>query len=109
VPEQTDAQAWDDGATDPATPDLLVPAMTEDVPDELESLAAAQMLTVNARRVVLAGTIAFGVAFVALLPFWSWLGSHDHRVWLWTSMTGAVLGALSLPLVDRHRRLGRLG
>lgn len=78
----------------------------EAVPPEA---VAAQMLTVDARRVVLLGTVAFAVSFLALLPAWSWLGSHHHRVWLWTALVGALLGIISLPLVSRHKGLGRLG
>ncbi|HEY0169276.1 MAG TPA: DUF2530 domain-containing protein [Jatrophihabitans sp.] len=79
------------------------PASTPDGPNDV------QMLSVNARRVVLAGTAAFGLAFVVLLPFWSWLGEHDHRVWLWTALAGTVLGLLALPLVRKHTGEGRLG
>lgn len=68
-----------------------------------------EMLSVDARRVVLAGTAAFALAFVLLLPFWSWLGDHGHRVWLWTALSGTVLGLLALPLVRKHTDQGRLG
>jgi len=67
------------------------------------------MLKVNARRVILLGTGLFFLAFLALLPFWTWLGTHDHRVWLWTALAGWVLGLLSLPLVGKHAGEGRLG
>jgi hypothetical protein len=68
-----------------------------------------KMMAVDARRVVLAGTVAFGLAFVVLLPFWSWLGEHGHRVWLWTALAGTVLGLVALPLVRKHTGEGRLG
>jgi len=67
------------------------------------------MLSVNARTVMLVGTALFLVAFLVLLPFWSWLGSHDHRVWLWTALAGWLLGLTSLPLVRKHTGEGRLG
>ncbi len=67
------------------------------------------MLSVNARTVMLIGTGLFGLAFLVLLPFWSWLGEHGHRVWLWTALAGAVLGLMSLPLVRKHTGEGRLG
>lgn len=66
-------------------------------------------MTVDARRVLLAGTAAFGLAFLVLLPFWTWLGEHGHRVWLETALAGTVLGLLALPLVRKHRDEGRLG
>jgi hypothetical protein len=79
----------------------------QDGPAEL--LAAAQMLSVDARKVVLAGIVAFALAVGVLLPCWSWLGSHHHRVWLWTAVAGVALGLLALPLVSKHTGEGRLG
>jgi hypothetical protein len=67
------------------------------------------MLSVNARKVVFIGTSLFFVTFLVLLPFWSWLGEHQHRVWLWTALSGAVLGLLALPLIRKHTGEGRLG
>lgn len=78
-------------------------------PDARAGLDGTQMMAVDARRVVLAGTVAFGLAFLILLPFWSWLGEHQHRVWLWTALAGTVLGLLALPLVRKHTGEGRLG
>jgi hypothetical protein len=70
---------------------------------------AAQMLTVDARRVVLVITGLYLLASLALLPFWGWLGRHDHRVWLWTALAGTALGLLALPLIRKHTGEGRLG
>ena len=33
----------------------------------------------NARRIVLGGTVLFFVAFLVLLPFYRWLGEHDPK------------------------------
>ena len=74
-----------------------------------DALAAAQMQSVNARSVIAAGTALFAAAFVVLLFFWSWLGQHDHRSWLWTALAGAVLGLVSFPLIRKHTGEGRLG
>jgi hypothetical protein len=73
------------------------------------ALPAAQMLSVDARKVILLGTVGFFLAFLVLLPFWGWLGAHDHRVWLWTALAGGVLGLVSLPLIHKHSAEGRLG
>jgi hypothetical protein len=62
---------------------------------------------INARRIVAAGTVLWFIAFVALLPFYGWLGDHHHRIWLWTSLAGWVLGLLGLAIMVRHRRVGR--
>jgi hypothetical protein len=59
--------------------------------------------------VVFVGTALFFLAFLALLPFWSWLGEHGHRIWLWTALAGTALGLLALPLVRKHTGEGRLG
>lgn len=61
----------------------------------------------NARRIVAVGTALFFVAFVALLPFWGWLGRHDHRIWLWTSLAGWLLGLAGYAIMTRHRAMGR--
>lgn len=74
--------------------------------DERTRPAAVQT---DARRVVLVGTALFFVAFVVLLPFWGWLGTHDHRDWLWTALAGWVLGIVGWAIMAKHRREGRTG
>jgi hypothetical protein len=76
---------------------------------DAELAAAARMISVDARKVVLLGTVLFFAAFVVLLPFWSWLGEHGHRVWLWTALAGTVLGVAAMPLIRKHTGEGRLG
>ncbi len=78
-------------------------------PDAAAGPDGVQMLSVDARTVILIGTAAFLLAFLVLLACWSWLGEHQHRVWLWTALAGAVLGVLALPLVGKHTGEGRLG
>lgn len=72
-------------------------------------VAATHMLSVNARKVVLVGIGCFFLAFLVLLPFWSWLSDHGHRVWLWTALAGWILGLAALPLIRKHDGEGRLG
>jgi MFS family permease len=67
------------------------------------------MLAVDARKVIGLGTAAFLLAFLVLLPFYGWLGDHGHRVWLWTSLVGWLLGAAAFPLIRKHSGEGRLG
>ena len=66
--------------------------------------AAAQ---VNPRPVIAVGIGLFFAGFVVLLPFWSWLGEHHHRAWLWTCLAGWLLGLVGWVLMGRHRRAGR--
>ncbi len=54
------------------------------------------------------GTVVWFAGALALVPFWTWLGEHDHRVWLWTCVAGGLLGLAGLGLIGRHRGQGRL-
>jgi hypothetical protein len=65
-------------------------------------------MRVEARRVILLGTVAWTTAALVLALFWSWLGRHDHRIWFWTCVCAAVLGLLGLVLMRKHRGEGRL-
>lgn len=71
---------------------------------ELVQPPAVQM---NTGRIVAVGTALFFLTFVALLPFYGWLGDHHHRSWLWTALAGGVLGIIGWSIMLRHRRLGR--
>jgi hypothetical protein len=73
------------------------------VPD----LVTPPPVQINARRIVAIGTLLWFVAFVALLPFYGWLGDHHHRNWLWTCLAGWILGMLGSAIMMRHRRAGR--
>lgn len=61
----------------------------------------------DARPVVVLGTALFFLGFLALLPFYHWLGVHHHRVWLWTCLAGWILGLAGWALLGKHRREGR--
>lgn len=65
---------------------------------------APEPLDVNATTVIVAGTVAFFVTFVLLLFFAGRLADDGHLVWLWTAMTGWVLGLLGLWIAIRQRR-----
>lgn len=71
---------------------------------ELVQPPAVQM---NTGRIVAVGTALFFIAFIAMLPFYGWLGEHDHRIWLWTALAGWVLGIVGSMIMVRHRRTGR--
>jgi hypothetical protein len=73
----------------------------------MPDLVVPPPVQINARRIVAVGTALWFVAFVILLPFYAWLGDHSHRIWLWTSLAGWLLGLLGLAIMSRHRRIGR--
>ena len=66
-----------------------------------------QPVQINSAPIILAGTALWFVGFVLLLPFYSWLGEHHHRVWLWTCLAGWILGLVGYLLMRRHRSQGR--
>jgi hypothetical protein len=80
--------------------------MTEPQPTP-PPLTTPKPVLVDSRRVVLFGTALWTLGFVVLLPFYGWLGRHDHRIWLWTCLAGALLGLVGLVLVRKHRGEGR--
>jgi hypothetical protein len=74
---------------------------------EARRLVTPPPVQMNARRIVAVGTAIWFVAFVALLPFYGWLGRHDHRIWLWTCLAGWILGIIGWAIMMRHRAMGR--
>lgn len=70
---------------------------------------APMPVQVDARRIVAAGTAAWFVAFLVLLPFWGRLRGADNLSWLWTCLCGAALGLLGLVLIRKHRGERRVG
>jgi hypothetical protein len=74
---------------------------------EHRPLVQPPAVRINAWRIVVVGTALWFVAFVALLPAYGWLGTHHHRIWLWTCLAGWLLGLTGLTIMRRHRREGR--
>jgi drug/metabolite transporter (DMT)-like permease len=62
---------------------------------------------INAGRITAVGTALFFLGFLVLLPFYGWLGRHDHRIWLWTCLAGALVGVFGYLIMRRHRGEGR--
>jgi hypothetical protein len=81
-----------------------MPEDSAPAPRKLVQPPAAQM---NTRRIVAVGTGLFFLAFLALLPFYRWLGEHHHRVWLWTCLAGALLGIAGWSIMVKHKHEGR--
>ncbi len=57
--------------------------------------------------IVAAGTALWFVLFVVQLPIRHRLAADGHRVWLWTTLAGWVLGLIGLPLAWRARAAAR--
>lgn len=76
---------------------------------ERPELMRPDAVQTNPRPIVAVGTALFFLAFVALLPFHSWLGEHHHHDWLWTCLAGWLLGLVGWFLLRKHRREGRTG
>lgn len=58
------------------------------------SVAPVEPVDATGVRTVLVGTAIWGVAFLALLPFYGHLESAGHAWWLWTCLVGFALGLL---------------
>jgi hypothetical protein len=74
---------------------------------ERKALIQPPAVAINTGRIVVVGTTLWFIAFVALLPWYGWLGTHHHRVWLWTCLAGGVLGLIGYVIIGRHRAAGR--
>ncbi|MCH5675887.1 DUF2530 domain-containing protein [Streptomyces gilvus] len=48
------------------------------------------------------GTILWFVLFLAQLPFYGWFDDHGHTWWLWTCLTGGVLGLYGVWFVRKR-------
>lgn len=60
-------------------------------------------LDIDGVRTVGVGTLLWGLAFVALLPFYPSLQRSGHLWWLWTCAAGLGLGLLGLEYCRRRR------
>ncbi len=55
------------------------------------------------------GTVLWLVTSVVLLFFIPTLRDHDAMIWLWTCLSGFVLGLIGLSVYSLQRRAARLG
>ena len=81
--------------------------MTDAGDSPQRALVTPPAVKINTGRIVLIGTGLFFLAFAALLPWYTWLGQHHHRVWLWTCLAGWILGLIGYAVIGRHRAAGR--
>lgn len=67
-------------------------------------VADVDPLDVDGVRTVLVGSIAWAIAFVALLPFYGELEAEGRTWWLWTCLAGFGLGLFGYEYCRRRRR-----
>jgi hypothetical protein len=67
-------------------------------------VADVEPLDVDGVRTVEVGTIAWAVAFLALLPFYGQLQESDRAWWLWMCLAGAGLGLFGIEYCRRRRK-----
>jgi hypothetical protein len=48
------------------------------------------------------GTIIWFVLFLVQLPFYGWYDDHGHLWWLWTCLTGGLLGVYGVWFVRKR-------
>lgn len=99
----------EDGAPASGRPEPApaAPAGPAAVQRDASGLVIPPPAPVHSGPIALTGTVIFLVAFVALVPFYGWLGDHGHRIWLWTALAGFIEGVLGSLLSYRHRLAGR--
>ncbi len=68
-------------------------------------VADVEPLDVDGVRTVGVGIVLFGVAFLALLPFYGRLAEAERTWWLWTCLAGVGLGFLGLEYCRRRREI----
>ncbi len=68
-------------------------------------VADVEPLDVDGVRTVEVGTLAWLIAFVALLPFYGRLEDDGHTWWLWTCLAGFGLGLFGLEYCRRRRNV----
>ncbi|TIC88536.1 DUF2530 domain-containing protein [Nocardioides sp. GY 10113] len=66
-------------------------------------MAPVEPLDVDGVRTVQVGTALFGLAFVALLPFYASLQASGRTWLLWMCLTGVGLGLIGLGYCRRRR------
>lgn len=86
---------------------------SQDVPDRHEIgnrtyfIAPVEPLDVDGVRTVQVGTVLFGLAFLALLPFYGRLEGRDQAWVLWMCLAGVGLGLLGAEYCRRRRNRRR--
>jgi hypothetical protein len=74
-------------------------------PEPHHIVADIEPLDVDGVRTVAIGSVAWIVAFVAMLPFIGTLRDHDRLSWLWICIAGFGLGLIGVEYCRRRRNV----
>lgn len=71
-------------------------------------VADVEPLDVDGVRTIAVGTLLWGIAFLALLPFYGRLQDDGRAWWLWTCLAGCGMGLIGIEICRvRRSRSGR--
>ena len=80
------------------------PEVTEiEIGSTTHKVAEVEPMDVDGVRTMTVGTIIWGVAAVALLPFLGTLDQDGHTWWVWTALAGFGLGLIGIEYCRRRR------
>lgn len=85
-------------------PELGRPDITEvEFRRTTHKVATVEPLDVDGVRTMTVGTALWGVAVLALLPFWGNLQETGRAWWLWAAIAGLGLGLMGIEFCKRRR------
>ena len=80
------------------------PEITEiEIGSQTHRVAEVEPMDVDGVRTLTVGTIIWGVAAVALLPFLGTLEEQGRTWWMWTAVAGLGLGLIGIEYCRRRR------
>ena len=85
------------------------PEVTElEIGSTTHRVAEVEPMDVDGVRTMTVGTIIWGVAAVALLPFLGTLDAQGRTWWMWTALAGLGLGLIGIEYCRRRRNALRI-
>jgi uncharacterized protein DUF2530 len=85
------------------------PEITEiEIGSQTHRVAEVEPMDVDGVRTLTVGTIIWGVAAVALLPFLGTLEEQGRTWWMWTAVAGLGLGLIGIEYCRRRRNALRM-